>query len=443
LRRKLQREAVVKSSGLTIAVCVCAFASEAHALDWSLNSTLSERTELSDNAFLSPKPIGATLGTFSTITGDATARTPTSRFSLDGDITYTKYLLPGAEATQSTEAISEGIAARFENLHKSNTDKDYIEGSWRRQNLALALLNQTGLPVNVTGDVDIFTARGGFERSLSAVDLVTLSARAASTSYQPTGAGTPFTDVEALGTWKHRVSSIADINAASEYERLSYDDIAKTNLTMLRETAGVRAQLSQRLSFSGSAGITIFQASQNATIGIQANQNATIGSPIAGVGFPTVIPGVSGTAHGFIGNAVLTYKLLKDTNVSFAFNKTVAPSIVGSLLQSTTYDMNLVYMINHSSSLSFSTDFSQQTSQGAETNFLSTSISYNKQLAREWNAQLTYRFLHRSASSASTGGLSFDPITGIPIANTSTAPANSNTIIVALSHGITVLPGGQ
>jgi hypothetical protein len=434
LRRKLQREAVVKSSGLTIAVCVCAFASEAHALDWSLNSTLSERTELSDNAFLlSPKPIGATLGTFSTITGDATARTPTSRFSLDGDITYTKYLGPGAEAAQSTEAINEGITARFENLHKSNTDKDYIEGSWRRQNLALALLNQTGLPVNVTGDVDTFTARGGFERSLSAVDLVTLSARAASTSYQPTGAGTPFTDVEALGTWKHKVSSIADINAASEYERLSYDDIANTNITILRETAGVRAQLSQRLSFSGTAGLAI----------IQASQNATIGSPIAGVGFPTVIPGISGTAHGFIGNAILAYKLLKDTDVSFAFSKTVGPSIIGSLLQSTSYDMNLVYTINHSSSLSFSTDFSQQTSQGSETDFLSASISYNKQLAREWNAQLTYRFLHRSASTASTAGLSFDPITGTPIANTSTTPANSNTIVVALSHGITVLPGGQ
>jgi hypothetical protein len=430
LRRKLQREAVVKSSGLTIAVCVCAFASEAHALDWLVNSTLSERAEISDNAFMSPKPFGPSLASFSTVTGDATALTPTTRFSLTGDLTYTKYLGPGAEATPLTEATNEGVTARFENLHKDNSDRDYVEGSWRRQNLALALLNQTGLPVPVTGDVDTFTVRGGFERSLSATDFVTLSARAASTDYVPSGAGTHFLDVEALGTWKHKVSALADINASSEFEQLTFADAANTNISILRELAGARAQLSQRLSFTGSAGVAIIQASQNATGVI---------SPLS----PTVTPGVSGTDIGFIGNMILTYKLMKTTDVSFSANRTVAPSIVGSLLQNTTFGISATHAINHSSSLSLSADFTQQTSLGVQTNFLSASIGYSKQLAREWTAQLTYRFLRMSASTASTAGLSFDPITGIPIANGNSAPANSNTIVVALSHSITVLPGGQ
>src|SRR5450631_3871529 len=161
-----------------LAVSACAFATNANALDWSLYSTLSERAEVSDNEFLSPKPIGPTLGSFSTVTGNALARTPTSRFELNGDVTYTKYLGSGTQGLPQTESTNTGISARFENLHKLSTDRDYVEGSWRRQNTALALLNQTGLATPVNGDVDVSTIRGGIERSLSAIDLITVSARA-------------------------------------------------------------------------------------------------------------------------------------------------------------------------------------------------------------------------------------------------------------------------
>lgn len=407
-----------------LVVCACAVATDAHALDWSLYSTLTERAEVSDNEFLSPKPFGPSLGSFSTVTGNALARTPTSRFELNGDVTYTKYLGPGTQALQQTEAINTGISARFENLHKLNTDRDYVEGSWRRQNTALALLNQTGLTTTVNGDVDVSTIRGGIERSLSALDLITVSARATSTDYQPSNAGTHYLDASAIGTWRHQLFSTTDLTASSEAERLSYDDPAKTNVTILRELAGVRSQLSPRLSFNGTGGVAILQVNQNV--------------PIA----PATLA-VSKSDYGFIGNMLLTYRLLKTTDVSLSASRSIAPTIVGSLLLSTSFGISVVHAINQSSSLSLSADLSRQSGVGTQSDFLSASIGYSKLLARDWTTQATYRFLRRGASTATATSLIFDPITGIPLTNGISGPANSNTIILALSHSITALPPGQ
>jgi hypothetical protein len=264
-----------------------------------------------------------------------------------------------------------------------------------------------------------------------------VSARATSTDYVPANAGIHFLDVSALGTWKHQVYSTTDLTASSGYERLIYDDAGNTNTTILRELVGIRSQLSPRLSFLGSGGVAIVQAQQNAVA------NPAASATTIGFQNPTAIPAASGTNMGFIGNMILTYNLLKTTTLSLTASRSIAPSIVGSLYLTTAFGANVTYAINQSSSLSVSGDISRQTSLGVQTDFLSASIGYSKILAREWNAQATYRFLYRSASTGSTTGLVFDPVTGIPISNNLAAPANSSTIILALSHSITELPRGQ
>jgi hypothetical protein len=93
--------------------------------------------------------------------------------------------------------------------------------------------------------------------------------------------------------------------------------------------------------------------------------------------------------------------------------------------------------------LSFGTSVSRQTSSGTTSDFLSASITYGYLLTREWNAQLSYRYLHRFASTGASSSLIFDPLTGIPLTPVnSTGPASSNSILVVVSRSVTLLPDG-
>jgi hypothetical protein len=93
-------------------------------------------------------------------------------------------------------------------------------------------------------------------------------------------------------------------------------------------------------------------------------------------------------------------------------------------------------IINARSSVSLAADASRQTSSGTTNDFLSGSLSYSYQLAREWNASLTYRYLHRTAS---TGSTLLDPVTGLPISG-GQGPASANSIMVVVSKTTTIIP---
>src|SRR4051812_29586413 len=89
------------------------------AYDWSINSTLSQSVEFNDNQFLRTSPAGS-VGSYTSITGNAQARTPTSRFDFDGDGTYRKYWGPGAEGIPQTEFLNYGFKGRYEHLEKNS-----------------------------------------------------------------------------------------------------------------------------------------------------------------------------------------------------------------------------------------------------------------------------------------------------------------------------------
>jgi hypothetical protein len=133
--------------------------------------------------------------------------------------------------------------------------------------------------------------------------------------------------------------------------------------------------------------------------------------------------------------------MLKSTTLTLSAVKTIAPSVVGSLIGSTTFHAGLSQIVNTRSSLSFSTDVTQQTSSGTTSEFFSASVAYSYMLTREWNAQLSYRYLHRFASTGPTSSLILDPVTGIPIVN-STGPASSNSILLVVSRSVSLLPDG-
>jgi hypothetical protein len=425
-----QKWFTVKGTILAVPLCCCMLPSAAWAVDWSANATLSEAVEFNDNLYLRTMLAAGpfsnfVVGSYSTITANAKARTPDYTFNIDGNISYRKYGGPGTEGT-STENLSSGLHAHYETKENTPGDRNYLDLSWHRQTTAFALLGDLGLVTNVTGDIDRTSLRGGIDRSLTSRDVVSLSAQSSLTTYEPSSAGTQFSDSVANATWRHKVSSIATLIASSDVEWLNFDSPANAQVLFLRENAGVDLTLSPVLSFRGTAGASYVKA-----------ESGTAASVL-----PTTVGTTGGSETGFITDMLLTYRMLKSTTLTLAGSKNIAPSVVGTLVERSTVSAGLNQIVNSRSSLSFASSISEQTSSGTTADFFSASVAYSYMLTREWTAQLSYRYLHRFASSGSTSSSLIDPLTGIPILNPGTGPASSNSIMMVVSRSVSILPDG-
>jgi hypothetical protein len=394
---------------------LCLVPPAAWAVDWSIRSTASETAELNNNMFLNPSPLGGTVGSYSTISANAEAQTPTSKFDFDSYVNYNKYFGPGASTLPDTESLGYGFKGHYETFGKNNSDRSYLDAGFTSQSAAFALLSQLGVLSNVVGALNTLNFSGGIDRSLSALDTVSLSARSTLTSYEPPSAGTAFTDTSANASWNHRLSSLTSITASSNAEWLAYNNAFNTNLMILRNQGGFDTSLSPLLSFHGMWGAAYVQA-----------ENGGIA--------PT-----SASATGLIYDMLLTYKALKSTTFTLAAFQTVGPTAIGSLFQSSSVVAGATHAINSASTLSFSANLSQNTSAGTGmSQFASASVSYSRTLARDWTAAVTYRYLH-SFGGATGGTTALTPIIGgLPVVSTLGA-ASSNSIVVVISKSSTLL----
>jgi hypothetical protein len=413
----------VKRTAIALSVCFGVAPSAAYAVDWSIQTTQSESVELNDNQFLKTSPAGS-LGSYSTLTANAEARTSDSKFDLNSDGTYNKYWGPGVDGLPS-ETLNYGFKAHYELDGQNNFDREFVESSWRQTSTALALLNDLGIASPVSGFLDTLTASGGIDRSVSALDNLSLFATSTRTSFEPSSGGTPFTDTLARGSWRHSYSSLTAFNASSEFELLNFDNATNTSEQIYRNQLGIDATLSPLLSFRGNAGA------------IYIITDGGINS-LAGIGANGLASSTSSALLDWIGDAALTYKMLKNTTFTLTASQTVAPSVVGSLFKTDIIAAGVTYTINDRSTLSFSANGTRSIAT-TTTDYASASATYGYSLTQAWNAQLTYRYQHRFASS---GGTTIDPITGTPTVS-GTGAANSNSILAVVSHSYTVLPSGN
>jgi hypothetical protein len=413
----------VKRTAIALSVCLGVAPSAAYAVDWSIQTTQSDTVELNDNQFLKTSPAGS-LGSYSTLTANAEARTSDSKLDLSGDGTYNKYWGPGVDGLPS-ETMNYGFKAHYELDGKNNFDREFIESSWRQTSTALALLNNLGIASPDTGFLDTLTASGGIDRSLSAQDNLSLFATSTRTSFEPSSGGTEFTDTLARGSLRHSYNSDTAFSVSSEFELLNFDNATNTSVQIYRNQLGIDATLSPLLSFRGNAG---------------AGYLITDGgvNPLAGIGTSGVAASESSSLLDWIGDATLTYKLLKNTTLTLTASQSIAPSIVGSLFKQDNIAASLSRTINDRSTISFSVTGNRSIST-TTTDYASASTSYSYNVTREWSAQFTYRYQHRFASS---GGVTIDPITGTPTVS-ETGAANSHSIMMVVSHSYTVLPKGS
>jgi hypothetical protein len=414
----------VKRTAIALSVCFGVVPSAAYAVDWSIQTTQSETVELNDNQFLKTSPAGS-LGSYSTLTANAEARTSTSKFDFNGDGTYNKYWGPGVDGLPS-ETMNYGFNAHYELDGENNFDREFVESSWRQQSTALALLNDLGIATPANGFIDTLTTSGGIDRSVSARDNLSLFATSTRTSFEPSSGGTEFTDTLARGSWRYSYSSVTAFNASSEFELLNYDNATNTSVQIYRNQLGIDATLSPLLSFRGNAGAAYLITDGGV-------------NPLAGMGSNGLATSVSSSIVDWIGDAVLTYKVLKNTTLTLNASQSIAPIIVGSLFKTDTIAAVLSHTINDRSTISFSANGTRLIST-TTTDYVSASATYGYSPTQAWNAQLTYRYQHRFASSG--GGSTIDPITGTPTVS-GLGAANSNSVMVVVSHSYTVLPRGN
>jgi hypothetical protein len=385
---------------------------------------MSQTFEANDNQFMRNMLAGGTLGSYTTVTANAVALTPTSRLTIDSDVGYRKYWGPGTDGISQTESDWVGIKSHYETWGKNHDDQEFFDGSFRRSSTLVAVLGDLGLLTNVHGDLDQTSLRGGFQRSLSALDTITFSAGSTLTSYDPSSAGTQFTDTIATASWRHRVDPLTTVSLTSEVEWLNYETTPVANLYLVRNNAGFETSLSPVLSYGASAGVVY----TDSAIG-------TLTSPVFPTAFQT--PAFAGgSSASLIADAHAIYRILKNTTLNLTAGQTVAPSITGALTKRATLHAGVTQSINARSSIAVAADVSRQTVLGATNDFLSGSISYSYQIAREWNTSLTYRYLHRTATAG--GNVLLDPITGLP--TSSIGPASSNSLMVTVAKTTTIIP---
>jgi len=415
----------VKIVTRVVLACLGLVPGPALAVDWSLSSTLSETVELNDNQWMRTMLAGGTLGSYTTVTANALALTETSRFTLDSDVGYRKWWGPGTEGITQTESDSLGLRAHYVTWGKNPDDKDWLDASFRQSSTLVAVLGDLGQSTTAHGDIDRTTVGGGIQRSLSALDTISMSATSTLTTYDPSSAGTEFTDSSVFATWRHHVSPLTTVSATSQFEWLNFDTTPVANLMVLRNTGGFETAPSPLLSYGANAGV----AYTDAMIGA----NSPLGPlPI------TTTPLKGGSTVGFIGDAHVIYRIMKNTTLNLFASQTLAPSIVGTLTKRATIHAGITQIINARSSVSLAGDVSRQTSSGITNDFLSGSLSYAYELARDWNASLTYRYLYRTASTGGT--VQFDPVTGLPLPVSALGPASSNSIMVVVSKKTTIIP---
>jgi hypothetical protein len=396
--------------------------SVAFAFDWSIRASESETVELNSNQFLRNSPAGS-VGSYTTLNADAEARTPTTKFNFVGDGTYKKYWGPGA-AGAASEFLNYGFKARYELQEKNRFDREYVEASWRQQSTALALLNDFGVSTQASGFIDRLTATGGIDRSITAIDTLSLFATSTRTSYEPSSGGTPFTDTLARGNWRRSLSSVTAINLSSEYELLEYGNAFNSQVQIFREQAGFDTTLSALLSFRANAGVAYLVTDR--------------GLSSSAFGGTTSVTPVSSSVLDWIGDAVLTYRMLKSTTLSVVASQSVGPSIVGSLFKRDSITASVTHSINSQSTLTLSASGNRQIAT-TTTDYASASATYSYNPIRDWTTSVTYRYLHRFAS---TGTTIFDPITGTPTVS-GTGPADSHSLMFVVTHNWTVLPSGN
>src|SRR5208337_4336211 len=151
---------------LLLCVVLAATARTALAADWSVKSSLSETLEANSNLYLIEAPKGVTFNSLSAFFLTLDARTKTSRFSINGDVSYYQYFGPGAADLPLQDFTQNGLSFQFEQTGNTAGDKLAVSASWRRQDIAASQFNDIAA-VTARGESNTYSTSASLSRQLT------------------------------------------------------------------------------------------------------------------------------------------------------------------------------------------------------------------------------------------------------------------------------------
>ncbi len=383
----------MKTSVLTATLLATALSGGALAAEVSIKGSINETGEASNNYFLVTKPSGTTAKSTSAATLDILAQTPTTSYLLDSHYSYYKYFGPGAADTNPVWGTP--ASSTFTVNHVTELDNFNFAASWNRSDAAVTQLTQSGI-VSTHGSINNYNVNGGVVHDLGRNDVLSWSAAASTVSFTDPNQ-IPYKDVTSTILWAHTFSPTTSFTNSVNFDWFSQDNAADSQRLMWRFMSGVQSQLTQRLSVHGDIGIVFANAYENGNAAALpvVLVPASPDFPVPSTPFQQLV----GAGHGWIGDIGLSYRLLKDTNVSFTASQAIIPLFTGQLQQSSSLSMSVSYDINQFSSLTFNTQYSQsslpsqigQTSATAS-DFFTAGLNYSYRLSREWRSNLSYTY---------------------------------------------------
>ena len=390
--------AIIRKGFLLSGMCLISFSTGSFAADWSATTRFSQSVEANDNRPLTSPPARETYEFASQLMLSTIARLPGMRFEADADVSYRTLAGPGAD--DSTSPIDNGVRLRAEKIDKLT--KYYLQGVWRRQDATSAQIADSGIVI-VNGDINTYIVEAGLSRIVSPIDSVTWSVSGRSVDFSSSTAS-PFVDTTGTGTWTRHLNPLTDVFALAQTEWIARDDPAHTDTLFARALVGVDARLTKQLTFKGSVGAGLQRTEQD--------QPSVPSGPIA-----------TGQSVTWLADVQFTYRPLSQTELSLYGSRSISPSVIGEIEQRTAVGATVRQGINHSSYLSLSSEFGQQTSLEGLTydtaDVFRASVLYGYRLSPEWQAQVSYRYLHRSDD---------------------TGTAHSNAVFLSAVREVTILP---
>jgi hypothetical protein len=392
-------------AALLATVCAGAFASSASAVDLRVRTELGQTLEINDNRNLSNPSLGFTYAPVSSLLLDVLARTPTMRFEASGNLNYRTYFGPGAVNTLN--GLDKDAQARITKTTKLTTYD--IGASYSQRDATSAQLDDTGF-ATVSGDIITYALNGGLRHQFGPRDTFAFSARGSSVSFSsPTQS--PYDDFTSTAIWTRRANRALDLNALVNYY---LQDRATSDITIWKATGGVNARLSPRLTLVGSAGAAFLNAVAS---------SGAIPLPLGSSS--------SGSAVGWIGDILVSYRLRITTRVSVAAARSIAPDSLGNIQSRDTINAVWTEEVNRRSALTFATGLSRSGGGGGggggigsssgTSEFFNASASYAYRLTPEIYSNIAYRYAQRSGGGSS-------------------GTARSNSIFMSLRRSVTIVP---
>ena len=350
------------------AVCVCAVlamsAQPAWAADWKWLYQLGSTAQYSDNIELlvHPKrPAGSdsTTGHF-----DLKALSPAWEWALAGDFGYLVYFGEGAPAQRTS--MNGGANSK---ISTSARDTDYSlsahfsEAPAQSTQLTdLGIVNSNILQLNYGVMADV-------AHRANQLDTFDANIKADRSDFSQTSPGvTPSSSLQGAGTWTRRLTRLIDgrVKGSVLYYRLEGN--SQTEQLIYNIAVGGKARISKRLTIDAEIGPTLVQQ---------------------------LGPG-SMTSVDVSGNVTLTYQPFRDVNFDLTLSQDVSPDNLGALNNVQSVAASVRYQVNDYASLSLLASFNNSAGTGktsTSSKYVTVSPSLSYQLARNWNAVLSYRWI--------------------------------------------------